>query len=135
MSSGPLSWLQFGGSNRNKHKPVKINWREVETEADLDELIKSSESSKVLLFKHSNRCGISSTALNRLEKSWETELNSVPTFIIDVVRNRKLSQMIADRIDIPHQSPQILILKNSDCIYSESHMGIRYDEIKDLIDN
>jgi bacillithiol system protein YtxJ len=87
-----------------------------------------------MIFKHSTRCSISSSALNRVERNWNNEQDDVKVkpFYLDLIAYRNISNEIAKKWNIEHQSPQVLIIKKGACIYTETHMGINYEEIINL---
>jgi bacillithiol system protein YtxJ len=105
-----------------------MNWNTLTEEAQLDEIIADSHQKPVVIFKHSTRCSISSTALNRLERAWKEEES--PAFLLDLISFRSISQKIAEIFEIEHQSPQVLVISNGQCIYSATHWDINMDEIK-----
>lgn len=73
-------------------------------------------------------------ALESLEKEWNPpDMKHVKTYFIDVIEHRSLARSTAGLLGHPHQSPQILILKGGECIYENSHYGINYREIKNII--
>jgi bacillithiol system protein YtxJ len=114
-----------------------MHWLSLTTEKQLEEIDKLSytfEIKGILLFKHSTRCSISSVALNRLERSLKVS-DSLPFYLLDLLDYRSISQHIAERYGIAHQSPQILIIKNGKCIYDASHSGIDGQNILDIISN
>lgn len=93
------------------------------------ELSKEQHIRAVLVFKHSTRCSISSMALNRLESKWKDK-EDVPCFYLDLLNHRDISNQMATEFSVQHQSPQILLIKNGQCIYHESHNGISVPEIE-----
>ena len=111
-----------------------MNWNKLEQIEQLVDVDVQSHQAPVIVFKHSTRCSISSAALARLERSWnETEMIEVQAYYLDLIANRTTSNAVADHYEVEHQSPQVLVIKKGDCIYNESHMGIDYDELKQLI--
>lgn len=109
-----------------------MNWNKL-TKADTLQDIqdKISHEQPVLIFKHSTRCSVSSMALDRLERKWdEQEMQEVEPYFLDLIANRDISNKIAELFGVPHQSPQVLIIKNGKAIYDNSHMGISYQDIK-----
>jgi bacillithiol system protein YtxJ len=104
-----------------------MNWTPLENEAALSLLIKESYHSYQVIFKHSTRCGISSIALQRLERSAIPENASF--FFLDILRNRAISNLTAERFQIPHESPQLLLIRNGECVSAWSHMGISMQEL------
>ena len=104
-----------------------IPWKKLETLAQLDEIDQHSQQQPVVILKHSTRCSISSMALARLERSAAPE--NAEMYLLDLLRHRDISNTIADRYNVQHESPQVLIIKNAECTYHESHGGIRMDDI------
>jgi bacillithiol system protein YtxJ len=89
-----------------------------------------SKTQKVLIFKHSTRCSISSTALNRFERNWKDEYgDKIKLYYLDLIENRTLSNQIAEHYNVQHESPQVLIISNGKCIYHTSHLDISVSEI------
>lgn len=111
-----------------------MNWNYIKDINTLDELREISNQQSVLIFKHSTTCPISSTALNRLERNWnEEEMKSIKPYFLDLLAYREISNQIASRFGVTHQSPQAIVIKNGEVIYHDSHTGIRYDELKNLM--
>lgn len=111
-----------------------MEWNKLESEEDLSQLIVVSAITPVLIFKHSVRCGTSSMALSRLERMWkEGDSEKLAPYLLDLIAHRDVSNEIASRFGIEHESPQVLIIKNGECIYSESHSGINYGEILNVL--
>jgi bacillithiol system protein YtxJ len=104
-----------------------MNWIDLTDEQQLKTLKELSGQKPQLIFKHSTRCGISSMAKNRLERS--TPPGNIDFYYLDLIRYRKLSQKIAEDFSVYHESPQILLIKNGQCVYDESHNGIQMDDI------
>lgn len=104
-----------------------MNWIPLKDQAGLDTIKSKSTEQPQVIFKHSTRCGTSSMVKNRLERA------DVPAEIdfhfLDLVTYRALSNKVAEEFGITHQSPQILLIKNGQCVYDESHYGIFIDEI------
>lgn len=109
-----------------------MNWINLTSENQLQKITKESFKQKVLVFKHSTRCSISSSALNRLERNWNKE-NQTPIYFLDLLAYRAISNKIAELFLVEHQSPQVLIIENGKCIYQASHHEIMYDEILSII--
>ena len=98
------------------------------TSPDQLELIKErSRTRPQLIYKHSSRCGTSSLARNRLEK--KPAPPSIDFYFLDLITYRALSDKISFDFKVPHESPQVLLIKNGVCVYDESHLGISMEEI------
>lgn len=108
-----------------------MNWIQLKNIENVDELVELSfkeNSEGILIFKHSTRCSISSMALNRFEKAWD--LHSIPSFFIDLISFRSVSNYVADKFSVEHESPQVLFIKNGKCLFHLSHNAISVSEIK-----
>ena len=92
--------------------------------ADIKELSKTRPQ---VIFKHSTRCSISTMAKSRLERNQQPL--SGDFYFLDLLKHRSISDQIAEDFAVAHESPQILLIKNTACVYEESHSGIQMDEI------
>lgn len=104
-----------------------MNWINLTEEQQLEQIKQESNIQPVLIFKHSTRCSISFMAKNRLDKEQSPE--NALFYYLDLIQYHPLSNKIAEIFHVYHESPQILLIKNGECIYDESHNGIRMDEI------
>lgn len=94
---------------------------------DLSEI--TSADKPVVIFKHSNSCAISAMALNRTLSQQAQIDNSADVFLIDVKTNRATSLRIAEELNIQHESPQVIILKEGKVVHHSSHSAIRPETI------
>ena len=108
-----------------------MNWKEFTDEAGLDAIKEASKTTTQVIFKHSTRCSISTMAKSRLERS-EAPSNAEFNYL-DLIAHRNISNKIADDFTVEHASPQVLIIKNGECIYDESHNAISMDEIAEQV--
>ena len=108
-----------------------MNWIQLNSLQQLDEIRQKSKDKPQVIFKHSTRCSVSSMAKNRLErKEFPSEADF---YYLDLIANRTISSQIEDVFKVYHESPQVLVIKNGECVYDESHSGINMDEIKEQV--
>lgn len=70
-------------------------------------------------------------ALDRLQRSWsEEEMKNLKPYYLDLISYRDISNHIAQEFGVDHQSPQVIVIKNGEAVYDNSHMGINYEELK-----
>lgn len=112
----------------SKSEKVSIPWKHISSISHLDEIDKRSEEKPVVLFKHSTRCSISAMSLSRFERSYEGDATFEPYFL-DLIANREVSNTIAERYGIRHESPQTILIKNGKAVFDASHMSISYTEL------
>jgi bacillithiol system protein YtxJ len=108
-----------------------MEWIELKSEDQLDDIIKTSQERPQVIFKHSTRCSISAVALQRLERS--TTPGDTDFYFLDLIKYRPLSNRIAEEFGVYHESPQILVIRNGECVYDESHMGISMEDIREQV--
>jgi bacillithiol system protein YtxJ len=112
-------------------KKVDLPWTKIIAVDQLDELFEKDGRAK-LVFKHSTRCSISSMALSRFEKEWP-ENTACDLFFLDLIAYRQLSDSIAQRCGVIHQSPQVIVMLNGELVHHNSHNGISAGQIAQLI--
>ena len=108
-----------------------MNWINLHNEYQLAEIKELSRTKVQVIFKHSTRCSLSSMAKSRLERALQPE--AIDFYFLDLIRYRSLSDKIAEDFAVDHESPQILLINNSECIYEESHSAINMVEIETQI--
>lgn len=104
-----------------------MKWIPLQSAAQLSEILATPGPS--LLFKHSTRCSISTVALERLNTSILSD--QAPSYLLDLLSYRDLSNEIATRLHVHHESPQVLLVNKGECFYDESHLSIRVEEIEE----
>jgi bacillithiol system protein YtxJ len=106
-----------------------MHWIHLTDEEQLKQIITKSQIRPQVIFKHSTRCSISSVALQRLQKVEQP--SDIDFYFLDLIAYRSLSNQVAEVFKVHHESPQVLVIRDGDCIYDESHLGISMDEIID----
>ncbi|WP_421826688.1 bacillithiol system redox-active protein YtxJ [Larkinella sp.] len=109
-----------------------MNWNKLQDNAQLAQIKQESAEQPVLIFKHSTRCSISSTALSRMERNWSNSAGIKP-YYLDLIAFRSVSGQVADEFGVDHQSPQVLLIQNGECIYDASHFEISFDDLKQQV--
>ncbi|SFC55464.1 bacillithiol system protein YtxJ [Flexibacter flexilis DSM 6793] len=111
-----------------------MNWIALTAGSTLEQIQKDSAQQPILIFKHSTRCSISATALSRLERAWQQgDVANTQTYLLDLIAYREISNQIAQVFGIGHESPQILLIRNGQCVFDASHWDIDYQDIKQKI--
>ncbi len=119
------------GKDSVEEKP-KSFWFYLE-ETTLDEIEKISFEKPVILFKHSTRCSISRMVWNNFQKEYLFPTEKMEVYYLDLLNYREISNEIANRFNIVHQSPQILVIKNGACVYNASHESINVAQLEQYI--
>lgn len=106
-----------------------MKWIQLTREEQLAEIREKSATVPQVIFKHSTRCGTSAMVLSRLERSEAP--SGIDFYFLDLISYRNISNRIAEEFNVYHESPQVLLIRNGECVYDESHMGIRMDELSE----
>jgi len=114
----------FGNKSEPRNES-KINWVNLDSSDNFLGIIDQSELNTIILFKHSPRCGISSSVLRKFEKQLNNlEKDHMTCYILNVIQNRNVSNEISRYFSIQHESPQLLVLKQRKVLAYGSHYEI-----------
>jgi len=103
------------------------NFITLDSEESLESLFQRSHAEPVILFKHSNSCGISSGVFNEV-----SQINGDVNLII-VQNARNISNAVAERTGIRHESPQAIVLKQGKPVYHASHYDITAEALDSAV--
>ncbi len=108
-----------------------MNWHPLTSIEQLQELINRSAEKPQVIFKHSIRCSISSVVKSRLDK--EQAPDTADFHYLDLISYRSVSNAIAEKFGVTHESPQVLVIWKGQSIYDDSHMAINMDDITEKV--
>jgi bacillithiol system protein YtxJ len=91
----------------------------IDNKETLDKLISDSKTKPVVIFKHSNACGISASAYRELQQL-EDQVN-----LLEVQSARDVSRELADLTGIRHETPQVIVLKDGKAVWNASHFDVK----------
>ncbi len=112
-----------------------MQWNHLTSVRDVDALIERSHNQPCLIFKHSTRCPVSAIAKYRLEGDWTFAPGEVEAYYLDLIRYREVSNYIAERLEVHHESPQVLLVTDGECTYDASHLDITLADLQEgLVD-
>jgi bacillithiol system protein YtxJ len=103
-----------------------MNWTLINTAEQLKEI--KNKTGYSIIFKHSTRCSISMMAKRRFELDWDSLPNDITLYFLDLIKHRDLSNQVATDFNVHHESPQLLLIKDGDCILDQSHGQISVEE-------
>lgn len=111
-----------------------IPWQPLTQAEQLEDIVRESHEKPVLIFKHSTTCSISAAAKGKMERQWaDAGLADTKLYYLDLLRFRPISAEIAQKFGVRHESPQLLLIKDGECQYNASHMGIRLSDVKSVV--
>ena len=95
--------------------------------AQVDQLVAQSAQHPVILFKHDTSCPISQAAYRELQQFTQD------VALIDVAREHDLSQELAERIGVQHESPQVLVIRDGHAVWPASQYAITQDAVAQAV--
>lgn len=109
-----------------------MKWIAINSEEEVEQIYKSPDYA--IIYKHSPRCMTSLMAYRQLKSEVSAVSDvDIPLYIVDVISNRRESQAIASNFQVQHQSPQILVVKNGECLYDASHERVSLQDPLNII--
>lgn len=108
-----------------------MNWIPLESIEQLQQI--KQAAGYTILFKHSTRCSISLMAKRKFEFEWDALPENISIYFLDLLKYRPVSNAIAEEFNVQHQSPQLLLVKDGECIYQTSHGEISAEDAAEQI--
>jgi monothiol bacilliredoxin len=93
----------------------------------LEQVLARSHNEPVILFKHSTTCPISASAYRQMSQV------SGDVSLVVVQRARDVSKEIEARTGIRHESPQAIVLRNGEAVWTASHFDITSDAVEKAV--
>lgn len=109
------------------------NWSNLTEENQIAEIIALSSSVPVYIFKHSTTCGISAQAKENIEISFKNTEKPFLFYYLDLLKYRPVSNEIALRLNVHHQSPQLILVRDGQVIFTTSHHKIKATTLMDSL--
>ena len=107
------------------------NFAPVTDAGELDELLARSHDAPVVLFKHSTTCPISARAHRQMSELSPEVAGQISLVIVQ--RAREVSRRVAEQTGIEHESPQAIILRNGQAVWSASHFDITAEAVAQAV--
>lgn len=95
----------------------------------LASLIARSQAAPIIIFKHSTTCGVSSSAYRELQKV-DNEVN-----LVEIQSARSVSEEVEKQLGVPHESPQVIVLRRGKAVWNASHFQIKATEVSAAVEN
>lgn len=94
-------------------------FKEISQQSELDELFAQSANNPVILFKHSLTCPISHAAYEEMSLITKDDVS-----LVVVQDARSLSNEIAARTGVRHESPQAFVVSDGKVAWHAAHYDI-----------
>ena len=108
--------------------------KSIKTDDQLSALLEASRERPVLLFKHSNACPISSMAYDEVERFLDERPTPGFDFGMIVVQTaRSLSNRVADELEIEHETPQAIVVRDGKAVWDASHRRVTRSSLAEAL--
>lgn len=108
-----------------------MNWINITTPQQIDAIKAATGYS--IIFKHSTRCPISMMAKRKFELDEKLFDGHTPLYFLDLIKYRDLSNAVAEMFHVQHESPQLLLIKDGECVLDQSHSSISAEEVVEVM--
>lgn len=100
---------------------------EISSIEELDGLLEKNNK-HIVIFKHSTSCPISAKAYSEF-KEFVANAHSGTYVLVKVIEHRPVSNEIAERFQVKHESPQVLHVNDGNVMWHDSHRRITKEEL------
>jgi bacillithiol system protein YtxJ len=104
-----------------------MHWIHLINEEQLQNIIIRSQEKPQVIFKYNNNCPQSELILQSLQNKCCPE--NIDFYFLDLSSHKNISDQVTEIFDVYHRSPQILLIKDGECIFQESNSDISIEEI------
>jgi bacillithiol system protein YtxJ len=122
----------FGSSTEQKEEKV-LPWIPLNELQQLDFIKDKSSTKTQVIFKHSTRCGISSMVMRQFVDAYNFTEKDLDLYYLDLLSFREISNEIAVKFQVMHESPQLLVIKNGVVVAHDSHGAINSIDLSSFI--
>ncbi|WP_019038414.1 bacillithiol system redox-active protein YtxJ [Psychroflexus tropicus] len=120
--------------DENDSAQFAVTWKKLENTSQLDAVEELSKEKFVAIFKHSVTCGISHMVWHQFQNEIDFNNDHIEMLYLDLLAHRDVSNEIARRFQVLHQSPQLIIIKDGEVVHHASHSAIRISNIRKLLE-
>lgn len=110
-----------------------MEFKPLQSEAQLENI--ASAQGANIIFKHNTTCPISKSVKRKLEQDVDVLPADAPFYILDLLEHRDISDSIAEKFNVEHESPQLLLIKDGKCIYNQSLYNISAEETAQALES
>lgn len=95
---------------------------ELKDEKGFDILLELSDTHPVIIFIHSATCPVSARAYDKMKQALaDAVIPQKQTFMVVVQNSHVVSDYIAEKTGVAHESPQVLVIKKGVVVFDASH--------------
>lgn len=112
-----------------------MEWKEITTIEEWDAILEKSAEKGQVILKHSTTCPVSFNALDEYDNYLADKSDQeIDYTLVKVRESRPVSNKIAEDLDVKHESPQIIYIKNKKKYWTTSHWSVTKAHMAAVID-
>jgi bacillithiol system protein YtxJ len=124
----------FGKNDGESKKEEKtIPWISLTSLDQLNEIEENSKTKTQVIFKHSKTCGISRMTMNMFKSGYDFSADEIDLYYLDLLAYREVSNETGYKFQVLHQSPQLLVIRNTTVVAHTSHGAIAELDLKKYV--
>ena len=110
-----------------------LNWVVLQSADQLNVLDDTSYHHPQVIFKHSTSCGISGMVKRSFQNQSTHPEKGITYYMLDLIRYRDISNAIANKYGIRHESPQVLVIREGEVVAHASHHSITAMDLNEWV--
>ncbi|WP_042196110.1 bacillithiol system redox-active protein YtxJ [Paenibacillus camerounensis] len=112
-----------------------MSWKEITTPEEWHNILKQSSERDQVILKHSTTCPVSANALKEFEEYLKgSPRQDIDYHVVKVIESRAVSNQIAENLNVKHESPQIILIKDESKYWSATHWAVTKAHISAVLD-
>jgi bacillithiol system protein YtxJ len=123
-----MSFLSGLRGLAGKAPDLPEGWKVPDTTERAEEIFELSDRPQVI-YKHSYNCATCIFTKMKVEDVLASRKDEADFYFVNVIQNRPVSNLIAERTGVRHESPQVLVILNGEVAWTASHGGISQKEL------
>lgn len=122
----------FGGNGEPKEEKL-LPWIPLNDLQQINHLMEKSKGKTQVIFKHSTRCGISRMVMNQFVDAYNVTEKDLDLYYLDLLNYRDVSNEIGFKLQVMHESPQLIVIRNGSAVAHASHGAINGIDLNQFI--
>jgi len=102
----------------------------IDTVEALDIVLAGTTTRPALIFKHSLTCGTSAVAMEEMQDLMAEPPVGVDVWLVRIQAARVVSNTIEARLKVRHESPQVLLVRDGQVVWSATHYRVLADAVR-----
>ena len=108
-----------------------MHWIHLTDEDQLQKIVVRSQEKPQVIFKYSTHCDLSETIFQRLQKKRCPQ--HIDFHFLDLTGHADIAEKVSTIFHVSDLSPQILIIRDGECIFNESNPEICLEQIMEHV--